>query len=127
MKLLQKLLLGFLGNSILLGFIGAVAISTNLNNKHHITQLNESSIKEFEAATQMNSALEAIQVNAHKLLLKNYSLAKLNKPNFTSNSKSTSEKAKLEIEYELNKFAENLTRSQENNKKAIILAQKMVL
>jgi diguanylate cyclase (GGDEF)-like protein/PAS domain S-box-containing protein len=119
MKLRQKLLLGFLGNSMLLGFITAVSISTNLHNEYYVTQVSESSVKEFEAATQMNRALEASHIAVHKLMLKKYNTIVSKK---RGNSKQQFKELEI-IKSELNKFTEFLTYSKNATNFAMLSAQ----
>ncbi|PSB33496.1 EAL domain-containing protein [Chlorogloea sp. CCALA 695] len=67
MKIQQKLLLSFLFPSLMAGIIVCFAITNNLSILNNIAQVNQSSIKEVTALTQIKFAGTAIQGYANYL------------------------------------------------------------
>lgn len=68
MKIRQKLMFGFVGTSLLVGVTSYISILTLTSIKNDVGQLNQSSIKEVAASTEMLLALESIQTSAQELL-----------------------------------------------------------
>jgi CHASE3 domain sensor protein len=69
MKIRQKLTLGFLGTSLLVGVVGYVSILANVHSKYHIGQLSKVTVKVVDNATEMAFALQAIQVEAQRVII----------------------------------------------------------
>jgi len=72
MKIYQKLTLGFLGTSLLLGFFGAICLKINLAIKKNSQYLSENSIVEVEISKKMTQSLQSIEAASQELLLEQY-------------------------------------------------------
>lgn len=67
MKIRQKLTIGFVGTSLLVGSIGCLALIIDKNTHAHIDRINEKYIYEFEFSSQAIADLQAVNVATHKL------------------------------------------------------------
>lgn len=67
MKIRQKLTIGFVGTSLLVGSIGCLALIVDKNTHAHIDRINEKYIYEFEFSSQAIADLQAVNVATHKL------------------------------------------------------------
>lgn len=69
MKIRQKLTLGFVGSSLLVGAIGCVSLIVAKSVQTHINRINQEYIYETEFSHQTISDLQAVNVATHKLLI----------------------------------------------------------
>lgn len=69
MKIRQKLTIGFVGTSLLVGSIGCLALVIDKNTHAHIDRINEKYIYEFEFSTQAIADLQAVNIATHKLAI----------------------------------------------------------
>lgn len=99
MKIKQKLLLSFLIPSLIAGIIVCFSIINNLNILNNLAQVNQSSIQELTALTQMKSASEATQSHVSVLII--------NKNDLNLTPVKTAE-TYTDIETELNNLNSNL-------------------
>ena len=68
MKIGQKLILGFIGTSLSLGFVGYYSQMTNFEIKNSALIVSKSIKTEVEGASDMLLALQANQIAMHELL-----------------------------------------------------------
>jgi len=69
MKIRQKLTIGFVGASLLVGAIGCVSFIVDKKIQTHIDRVNEKYIYEFEFSHQAIADLQSVNVATHKLLI----------------------------------------------------------
>ncbi|WP_317105380.1 sensor histidine kinase [Chroococcidiopsis sp. SAG 2025] len=67
MKIRQKLTIGFVGTSLLVGSIGCLALIVDKHTHAHIDRINKKYIYEFEFSGQAIADLQAVNVATHKL------------------------------------------------------------
>ena len=67
MKIRQKLTIGFVGTSLLVGSLGCLALVVDKNTHAHIERINKKYIYEFEFSGRAIADIQAVNVATHKL------------------------------------------------------------
>ena len=118
MKIQQKLLISFLLPSLMAGIIVCLAIANNLNILNNLAQVNQNSIKEVTALTQIKFAGTAIQSYANYLQRHNNSALEQTPALLT--------KAEIYagIKIELNNLATNLNNLKAATNKSIYISER---
>lgn len=110
MKIVHKLILGFIGTSLLVGLICYICQSTNSQIKHSALLVSKSIKQEVAGASDMLLALQANQIAMHQLLDTQY---------IANEKQSKTVKSKLN-----NKNIENIHLNFANFEKSFLLSKK---